>query len=234
MDLLRSTMPVSTFIFDFDGTILDSESQDFIVSAEMWQAHGVELHLEEWRKGLGTVGAFNAYDALEQTIGRTFDRETWRTRNHARFLELCDAEPVREGVLALFDYAEANDITLTVGSSADRAWVTRWLTKHHLIQRVATIVTSDDVSQVKPSPEIFLTVAKRINEDPARCLVFEDSAHGSTAAARAGMRCVAVPIPVLVDAWMPPVTLRLRSLAELSPAQLLAQVYGQKASPTSV
>lgn len=223
-------MSIHAFIFDFDGTILDTESQDFIVVNEMWQAHGVTLDLAEWRKGLGTVGGFDGYDALELAIGHSIDRAHWRAHNHERYMEHCMAQTLRPGVIELLDYADAHQITLAVGSSGDRAWVTKWLTHHNLIQRFTTVVTRDDVSQVKPSPEIFLLAAQNIAIDPAHCLVFEDSAHGATAAARAGMRCVAVPIPALSDAWMPAVTIRLQSLADLTPAQLLAQVTGHAPS----
>lgn len=224
-------MPISTFIFDFDGTILDTESQDFVVVSEMWQAHGQTLDIGEWRKGLGTVGGFDPYEALEATLKRPIDHAHWRTINHERYHERVMQQALRPGVAALFAYAEAHNITLAVGSSADRAWVTRWLTHHQLIERFATIVTRDDVVHVKPSPEIFLTAANNLGAVPAQCVVFEDSAHGATAAARAGMRCVAVPIPALVDAWMPPTSVRLNTLADITPAQLVQRLTGLSSAP---
>ena len=226
-------MPITTFIFDFDGTIIDTESQDFVVVQAMWQHFGQTLTLEEWRNGLGTVGGFDPYAALERRLGQSIDREHWRAHNHALFLENCARESLRPGVAALFEYALAHNITLSVGSSADRAWVTRWLTQHGLIDLFRAVVTRDDVSQVKPSPEIFLKAAQHTASDPRHCGVFEDSAHGATAAAHANMRCVAVPIPALVDAWMPPVSVRLRTLADLTPAELVAQLHGLPAAPVA-
>lgn len=217
-------MAIRTFIFDFDGTILDTESQDFVVVDEMWKAHDVVLELDEWRKGLGTIGGFDPFAALEARLGRAVDRAHWKAHNHERFLEHCVAQPLRPGVLDLIAYANTHGITLAVGSSAKRDWVEHWLHTHAIHQHFVTVVTANDVSQVKPSPEIFLKVAANVAADPAECLVFEDSAHGATAASRAGMRCVAVPIPALVDAWMPPVALRLRTLADLSAAELVARV----------
>ncbi len=223
-------MSITTFVFDFDGTIIDTESQDFVVVSAMWQHFGQTLTLDEWRKGLGTIGGFDAYTALAARIDQALDVAEWRARNHAQFIENCTKEPLRPGVAALFEYAIAHNITLTVGSSSDNAWVSRWLTQHQLSGLFRTVVTRDDVSQVKPSPEIFLTVAQRVQADPAHCIVFEDSAHGATAAARAGMRCVAAPIPALADAWMPPTTVRVHTLADLSPDQLVSQLTGKPAS----
>ena len=92
-------MPIHAFIFDFDGTILDTESQDFIVASAMWQAHGATLDLAEWRKGLGTVGGFDAYDALEIATGRPVDRAQWKALNHERYMEQCMAQALRPGVV---------------------------------------------------------------------------------------------------------------------------------------
>jgi len=53
---------------------------------------------------------------------------------------------------------------------------------------LATIITADDKDvQPKPSPEIFLEAAKRINVDPKLCQVFEDGDIGLEAARNAGM-----------------------------------------------
>jgi beta-phosphoglucomutase-like phosphatase (HAD superfamily) len=56
----------------------------------------------------------------------------------------------------------------------------------------AAIVSSEDVTRGKPDPEVFLTAARKINRDPARCVVFEDAHVGIEAAHAGGMRVVAV------------------------------------------
>jgi sugar-phosphatase len=53
-------------------------------------------------------------------------------------------------------------------------------------------VTADDIAKGKPDPEIFLLAAKRLDVDPERCVVFEDSIAGVTAAKAAGMYCAAI------------------------------------------
>ncbi|HRK75105.1 MAG TPA: HAD family phosphatase, partial [Rhodothermales bacterium] len=62
----------------------------------------------------------------------------------------------------------------------------------HLQDTFDVVVTADDVLLGKPNPEVFLTVSKRLNCDPAHCVVFEDAPAGIQAAQRAGMRCVVV------------------------------------------
>ena len=56
-----------------------------------------------------------------------------------------------------------------------------------------TIVGSDEVENGKPSPDVYLEAARRINVDPTNCVVFEDSEAGVLAAKSAGMKVVVVP-----------------------------------------
>jgi HAD superfamily hydrolase (TIGR01509 family) len=55
------------------------------------------------------------------------------------------------------------------------------------------VVASGDYEHGKPHPEPYLTAAKRLDVDPQRCLVVEDTERGLRAANRAGMACLVVP-----------------------------------------
>ena len=55
------------------------------------------------------------------------------------------------------------------------------------------IVGSDEVENGKPSPDVYLEAARRINVDPMNCVVFEDSEAGILGAESAGMKVVVVP-----------------------------------------
>jgi sugar-phosphatase len=49
----------------------------------------------------------------------------------------------------------------------------------------------------KPAPDVYLAAARELGAAPETCLAIEDSAHGVAAAKSAGMRCIAVPDPLL-------------------------------------
>ncbi len=54
-----------------------------------------------------------------------------------------------------------------------------------------------DEANGKPAPDVYLAAARKLGESPARCLAIEDSPNGVLAAKAAGMRCLAVPDPLL-------------------------------------
>ena len=82
----------------------------------------------------------------------------------------------------------------------------------------------DDVAQAKPAPDLYLAVCECLGVDPAEAVALEDSANGIAAAKAAGMRCVAIPNPMTEGLDLSAADLRLRSLADLSVAELLERL----------
>jgi len=68
-----------------------------------------------------------------------------------------------------------------------------------LTQYFDAIVTGADIRRAKPDPEIFLLGAERVGVSPENCLVFEDAPSGVAGALAAGMKCVGVGTPELLD-----------------------------------
>mmetsp|Transcript_23586 Transcript_23586/g.54881 ORF Transcript_23586/g.54881 Transcript_23586/m.54881 type:complete len:102 (-) Transcript_23586:1038-1343(-) len=66
-----------------------------------------------------------------------------------------------------------------------------------MFQHMKVIVAGDDpsVKVGKPAPDIYIEAAKRLDVDPANCLVFEDALSGAQAGKAAGCFVVAVPDP---------------------------------------
>jgi HAD superfamily hydrolase (TIGR01509 family) len=217
-------MTLSALIFDFDGMLIDTETPEYTVLAEQYRDHGCELLVESWIAGLGTHGAYDPYAELEALLGRTIDRDALRRAHRTRYLEFCERQELRHGVLALLEAARKAGLALAVASSSNREWVEGWLARHELSEYFACIRTRDDVARVKPAPDLFIAAAACLDVEPAKCVVLEDSPNGMRAALAAGMRCGAVTIDLLWELELPPHTLRLRSLTEIEPNDLLARL----------
>jgi HAD superfamily hydrolase (TIGR01509 family) len=82
---------------------------------------------------------------------------------------------------------------VAVASSAHPAVIEAALEATGLAGTFAVVVSSDEVAHGKPAPDVYLEAARRLECEPAACLVIEDSLNGVRAARAAGMTVVLVP-----------------------------------------
>jgi beta-phosphoglucomutase-like phosphatase (HAD superfamily) len=81
----------------------------------------------------------------------------------------------------------ASGIPIAIGTSTEKKNVDLAIKQNKLNGFFKGIVSSEDVTEGKPNPEVFLKAAKIIKCAPRDCFVFEDSTHGIQAAKRAQM-----------------------------------------------
>ena len=204
-------------IFDLDGTILDTETPEFVSWQEAYAAHGVSLAQAVWSQAIGTADSgWDPYVHLETLLGGPIDRATLGATRHARFDELMGAAEPRAGVVAWLD--EARDLGLRVGlaSSSGAAWVSRFLDALGLRDRFAVLATRDRVAHSKPAPDLYELALSDLGVGADEALAVEDSPNGVAAAKAAGLFCVAVPNPLTADLALDGADLVLGSLAERS------------------
>ena len=214
---------LEAIVFDFDGTILDTETPDFQTWQEIYRGHGVELPQDVWLQCVGGgTGEFAPDDYLEELLGRDIDRQRLRTERRKQFLDRVRVEPIMPGVLELIDAAERREVRLAVASSSDRKWVATHLQRLGLLERFAAIVTADDVERVKPDPALYRLAAQKLAVRPERAIAIEDSYNGMLGAQRAGLRCVSVPNLITRDSDFSGADLCLDSIASMAPDELMA------------
>lgn len=218
---------LQAIVFDFDGTILDTETPDFQTWQEIYRSHGVELPFDLWLQCVGGgTGEFAPVDYLEELLGREIDRQRLRTERRKKFLDRVRGEPIMPGVLELMAAAERRGVRLAVASSSDRKWVESHLQRLGLHERFAAVVTADDVERVKPDPALYRLAAQKLEVSPQRAIAIEDSYNGMLGAQRAGLRCVSVPNPITRDSDFSGADLCLDSIASIAPDELIARFDG--------
>jgi HAD superfamily hydrolase (TIGR01509 family) len=213
---------MQAIIFDFDGTILDTERHEYESWQAIYQQHNATLPLERWLHQVGTVATdFDPYRLLEELTKRTFDPAAIRSERRQRFLTSLDQEALRPGVQTLIETAYHAGVRLGVASSGTREWVEGHLAARDLRHYFQAVRTSADVVRVKPDPELYLSTLASLGVDPAQAIAIEDSHHGMIAAKRAGMRCVVVPNTITQGMDFREADLVVQSLAELTLPELL-------------
>jgi HAD superfamily hydrolase (TIGR01509 family) len=221
---LQSLVSFSALIFDFDGLIIDSETPLFRIWQEIYVQHGAALTLEIWQHALGTQHGFDPYADLLAKTGVTLSRDEWVPRIRDEHWRRCEDEPLLPGVADRLAEAAAMRMPAAVASSSSSAWVKPWLERHGLASRFAAVCTRDDVTAVKPAPELFLLASSRLGVPARECLVFEDSPNGLKAARAAGMWAIAVPNALTRPLELPSHDLVLDSLGDVTLAELAARL----------
>ena len=215
-------MALAGLVFDFDGTILDTEDSVHRAWHELWASHGVDLPRAEWQAILGTDGGFDAWAELERRLGQAVDPQL-RDQRRARRDELLHAEVPRPGVVAWLDEADRLGVPVAIASSSPPDWVDGHLVRLGLLDRFAFLACCDGDIPGKPDPTSFRVACESIGADPSVSVAVEDSPHGIAAAVAAGLFTVAVPHPLTVDLDLSAADVVVGSLDEVRLADVLAR-----------
>lgn len=212
---------MKALIFDFDGTILDTEQAEYIAWTQTCSRYGGELSLHDYLPLVGTAEpVFDPYAHLEAQIG-PYDREAFdRERRETLHGLLAQLEPL-PGVLECLEQARELGLKLAVASSSSAPWVLRHLERHGLLQAFDRVITREYVERTKPDPALFLKAAEALEVAPAECVALEDSLNGVRAAKAAGMFTIAIPNFLTRHLDLGEADLVLPSLAELGLEQFL-------------
>jgi HAD superfamily hydrolase (TIGR01509 family) len=221
-------MGIKGIIFDFDGTILDTEVPFFEVWQETYRLYGYELSLAEWAVSLGTSpDSFDPAGVLQQKIGKSIDREKITESTHQKSLKIIQQLPPIPGVTKFLMDATSQGLKLAVASSSDRPWVVGHLKRLQLSDYFSHICTQEDVKLVKPDPALFLCAASMLALKPSELIVIEDTPHGITAAKTAGMYCIAVPNDLTKHLDIHKADMILESLESISLNDLLDTIHSK-------
>ncbi|WP_460971020.1 HAD family hydrolase [Spirosoma migulaei] len=180
-------------LFDMDGVLIDNT--DFHINAwlQFAQRHNRPLTKDQYVENInGRVSA----DAMAYVFQRPISAGeliVLTEEKEAIYRELYrpHLQPA-PGLLDFLSALKAQGVKLAVGTSAPESNVLFTLDGLPLRPYFDAIVDASMVKKGKPDPEIYLTAAKHVGIEPARCVVFEDAFAGIEAGLRAGMTVVAV------------------------------------------
>jgi len=225
---------VEALVFDFDGTILDTETPVFEAWRETFEHYGATpITFDEWVVSIGLSSRpFDPVDLLEQRTGVKRDREEVIGERMVRRNAAVAALPLRDGIEAWFAFAANAGVPMGVASSSPRDWV-----ETHLINRgVRKLFSfigcagdplpaghpSGELMPGKPDPTSYEMACESLGANPAFSIAVEDSPHGVSGANAAGLFTVATPGPMTTHMNFDHANLVLDSLAQRSLAEVAA------------
>jgi HAD superfamily hydrolase (TIGR01509 family) len=181
------------FIFDFDGLIIDTETPEFIAWQEIYAEHGYEFPADLWQLTIGSNQ--DAFDPVQYLINLSNTELSQEIKQHHKtvFFSKLEGSTPLPGVVDLLKYAELRQIKCAIASSATRNWIDLHLKRTNLLSYFLSICTQEDVSRVKPFPDLYQLATSRLNLNHSEVIAFEDSPNGVSSAKSAGIACIAVP-----------------------------------------
>ncbi|MCI3923230.1 HAD family phosphatase [Paenibacillus sp. TRM 82003] len=185
---------IKALVFDFDGTIINTETAWYLAFRDAYKEHGVELSLETYSQCIGTsLHAFNPYEYLKTHKNLPIDLDEFRVHIHGRHAALMEREQVRPGVVETLKAAKDAGLKIGLASSSPLEWVQKYLNQLQLTSYFECFRTADHVENVKPDPELYIQAIQALGVEPQEALAIEDSPNGSKAALAAGMHCIVTP-----------------------------------------
>ena len=187
---------ISAVIFDMDGVLLDSEP----------------YHDQTTTSILESYGAKGAYEAIRPYVGRS-PEDMWAAMKvkydipasvedlvelqwKKNVSGLSDSGLERsEGLSELLEFCHNKGIRVAVASSSRQDFMEAVFDHLDLWKYVEVFASGSEVKNGKPMPDIFLLAATRLDIDPERCLVVEDSTAGVQAGRMAGMYTIGYDNP---------------------------------------
>src|SRR5450755_2240618 len=183
---------MAAFIFDIDGTIIDSMPwhgkswEVFFARHDL--AYGGEAYL---RRTAGRTGV----ELMREQFGPLSDADAcaYVHEKEAIYRELF--RPVFREIAGFREFARranAAAIRMACATAGDSDNIAFAMSGLGMASEFEALVGAQDVAHGKPAPDLFLLAAQRMGVAPCECIVFEDAPLGIEAARRAGMLAVAV------------------------------------------
>lgn len=222
--------PLAAVVFDMDGLLADTEPLSYRALAAMlardfgrapgpadeaWTTNTVGKHgLEVWELVRDRF-------ALPVTLPDdmpALNRE-WRALYDDLLAQGVEPMP---GAVELVRACRAADLRLAVASSSSLAHIATVLAGIGILDAFDSVTSGHEVPRSKPDPAIYRLACERLGVSPADAVAVEDSGPGVLAAARAGLRCLAVLSDYTAGHDFAPAAGVVPTLAGVTPADLAA------------
>jgi HAD superfamily hydrolase (TIGR01549 family) len=174
------------FIFDLDGTLVDSVYQHVLAWREALECCGIELAVWRIHRRVGMSGGLFANALLRETgrpVTTELAEQLQQSHADAYARQVGQVRPL-PGAKDLLALLTGNGIPWAVATSG-RIDFARPTLERLGIGRDVPVITRDQVQHAKPDPDLFMAAAERLKVDIAATIVVGDSVWDLLAAQRA-------------------------------------------------
>ena len=197
---------LAALIFDVDGTLAETEELHREAFNRAFAGEGLPYRWDQarYRSLLLVTGGrqrlehffAESTDLTEPQIAGLAPRLHLAKNGH--YAEVMADFPIelRPGVADLLRQARATPLKLAIATTTSRVnleGLARRFPGELDLDGFDVVVCGEDVTALKPDPEVYRTALQRLALPPGRCLAFEDTRNGVESAVGAGLRVVVTP-----------------------------------------
>lgn len=181
------------FIFDMDGLLLDTEKICWECFKKACSIYNYEPDFERYKVCLGKkpeTGDLHLAESFKGLIPFDKVKPEWSRIYHDAIEN--GPVPLKPGIINLLSKIRHLGKKTAVATSTDFKLAEKKLQRSNILHYFDTVTAGDMVTNSKPDPEIYLKTAALLGAEPSRCIAFEDSDAGATAAFKAGMKVIQI------------------------------------------
>ena len=180
-------------IFDMDGLLLDTEKLSYQSFTSTAAAYDQTFQFDDYRQLIGR-NAKTGIEILRRMLPASIDAAKFKDDWLDVYRQLLDDHiELKPGAHHLLARLAKMQVPRAVATSSSGAKARAILDRVGLWQFIPHLTGGDEVKAGKPAPDVYLDAAKKLGVDAPRCIAFEDSETGITAALAAGMRVIQIP-----------------------------------------
>ena len=189
---MRETdLDVLALIFDCDGTLADTMPAHYVSWTETLRRYGIDFP-EDRFYAMGGLPTVQVVEILAAEAGVDVDaaavgREKEEAFHEASLRRVEAIEPV-----VAVARRHRGMLPMAVATGSERWSAERILGHLGLLEWFEALVPSEEVSNPKPAPDVYVEAARRLGVSPERCRAYEDTDPGIESARAAGMDVVDV------------------------------------------
>ncbi|NUM25588.1 MAG: HAD family phosphatase [Candidatus Buchananbacteria bacterium] len=211
---------IKAILFDLDGVLIETEKETFkFYQKILGQDYGIFLKDEDFKYKAGRKSKDFWNDILTPEQQEKIDvKKLTQNKREAFNTDPDKYVKAMPGGKKLLELLKGQGFKLALASQNESRMIEsmmRWL---GIKEYFEVILSIDQITNLKPDPEIYLLAAQKLGVTPAECVVIEDSKDGVGSAKNAGMKCIGINHPYTPPGALNAADTTVDALSDINPA----------------